>query len=150
MQYYVCGFPGGSDGEESACNAGDLSSGWKIPWRRAWQPSPVFLPGESPWTGGTWLADYSPWGHRVGHNQATKCAHTHKSTILQKNKLKKNNFLKKITKKTSIKVKVLGDDIPGKYWLKESYRSHENEIRWIFMSKNVARNKGDPYSSDKI
>ena len=22
----------------------------KIPWRRAWQPSPVFLPGESPWT----------------------------------------------------------------------------------------------------
>ena len=21
----------------------------KIPWRRAWQPSPVFLPGESPW-----------------------------------------------------------------------------------------------------
>ena len=22
----------------------------KIPWKRAWQPSPVFLPGESPWT----------------------------------------------------------------------------------------------------
>ena len=22
----------------------------KIPWRRAWQPIPVFLPGESPWT----------------------------------------------------------------------------------------------------
>ena len=22
----------------------------QIPWRRAWQPSPVFLPGESPWT----------------------------------------------------------------------------------------------------
>ena len=21
----------------------------KIPWRRKWQPSPVFLPGESPW-----------------------------------------------------------------------------------------------------
>ena len=20
---------------------------WKIPWRRAWQPTPVFLPGES-------------------------------------------------------------------------------------------------------
>ena len=27
----------------------------KIPWRRAWQPTPVFLPGESPWTG-TWHA----------------------------------------------------------------------------------------------
>ena len=22
----------------------------KIPWRRAWQPTPVFLPGDSPWT----------------------------------------------------------------------------------------------------
>jgi len=21
-----------------------------IPWKRAWQPTPVFLPGESPWT----------------------------------------------------------------------------------------------------
>ena len=27
------------------------SLGWgKIPWRRAWQPTPVFLLGESPWT----------------------------------------------------------------------------------------------------
>ena len=22
----------------------------KIPWRRVWQPTPAFLPGESPWT----------------------------------------------------------------------------------------------------
>ena len=22
----------------------------KIPWRREWQPTPLFLPGESPWT----------------------------------------------------------------------------------------------------
>ena len=22
----------------------------KIPWRRKWHPTPVFLPGESPWT----------------------------------------------------------------------------------------------------
>ena len=22
----------------------------KIPWRKIWQPTPVFLPGESPWT----------------------------------------------------------------------------------------------------
>ena len=31
----------------------------KIPWRRAWQPTPVFLPGEAPWTEG-----YSPWDHK--------------------------------------------------------------------------------------
>jgi len=45
---------GGSDGKESACNIGDLGSlsPWvgKSPWRRAWQPTPVLLPGESPWT----------------------------------------------------------------------------------------------------
>ena len=33
---------------------------WKIPWRRAWQPTPVFLPGES--HGQRSLVDYSPWG----------------------------------------------------------------------------------------
>ena len=36
-------------------NAGDremsvLSQVGKIPWKRAWKPTPVFLPGESPWT----------------------------------------------------------------------------------------------------
>ena len=37
-------------GKESTCNEGNVSSipGWgKIPWGRAWQPTPVFLPGES-------------------------------------------------------------------------------------------------------
>ena len=34
----------------------------KIPWRRAWQPTPVFLPGES--HGPRSLAGYSPWGHK--------------------------------------------------------------------------------------
>ena len=39
-----------------SANAGDIrdlglipGSG-RFPWRRAWQPTPVFLPGESPWT----------------------------------------------------------------------------------------------------
>ena len=32
------------------------SLGWVDPWRRAWQPTPVFLPGESPWTKGAWRA----------------------------------------------------------------------------------------------
>ena len=34
----------------------------KIPWRRKWQPTPVFLPGES--HGWRSLVDYSPWGHK--------------------------------------------------------------------------------------
>ena len=58
-------FPGGSGGKESTCNAGDLGSipeVEKIFWRRAWQPTPVFLPGGSPWTG-VWQG-YSPRGRK--------------------------------------------------------------------------------------
>ena len=42
------GFSGGSDGEESVCNVGDLGSipGLeRFPWIRAWPHTPVFLPG---------------------------------------------------------------------------------------------------------
>ena len=60
----ILGFPGGSDGKESSCNEGDQvrSLGRKIPWRRAWQPMPVFLPGES--HGQRSLVSYSPWGRK--------------------------------------------------------------------------------------
>ena len=49
------GFLGGTSGKESACQCmrhrRSRLDPWvgKIPWRRAWQPIPVFLPGESPW-----------------------------------------------------------------------------------------------------
>ena len=43
----------------------------KIPWRRKWQPTPVFLPGKS--HGQRNLAGYSPWGcKRVGQDWVTK------------------------------------------------------------------------------
>ena len=38
----------------------------KIPWRRAWKPTPVFLPGESPWTEEP-SGLQSMGSHRVGH-----------------------------------------------------------------------------------
>uniref|UniRef100_A0A8C2QV66 Small integral membrane protein 24 n=1 Tax=Capra hircus TaxID=9925 RepID=A0A8C2QV66_CAPHI len=53
-------FPGGSDSKESTCNAGRPGTDpWigKIPWRRAWQPPPVFWPQTE-----RSLAGYSPWG----------------------------------------------------------------------------------------
>ena len=34
----------------------------KIPWRRKWPPTPVFLLGES--NGWRSLVGYSPWGHK--------------------------------------------------------------------------------------
>ena len=43
----------------------------KIPWRRKWQPTPVFLPGKS--HGQRSLVGYSPWGHKkVGQDLMTK------------------------------------------------------------------------------
>ena len=34
----------------------------KIPWRRKWQPTPVFLPGE--FHGQRSLVGYTPWGRK--------------------------------------------------------------------------------------
>ena len=49
----------------------------KIPWRRAWQPTPLFLPGES--HGQRSLAGYSPWGHKeLDTSEWWTCIYTHK------------------------------------------------------------------------
>ena len=59
------GFPGGTSGKEPACQCRRHKRGGfdpcvgKIPWRRARQPTPVFLPGES--HGQRSLVGYSPW-----------------------------------------------------------------------------------------
>ena len=56
------------------------SSPWvgKIPWRRAWQPTLVFLPEES--HGQRRLAGYSTESQRVRHNWSN-VAHTHMRNI---------------------------------------------------------------------
>ena len=46
----------------------------KIPWRRAWQPTPVFSPGEPPWTKEPGRLQ-SMGLQRAGHNWVIK--HTH-------------------------------------------------------------------------
>ena len=45
----------------------------KIPWRRKWQPTPVFLPGESLWTEKTGGLQ-SMGSQRVGHDWASEHA----------------------------------------------------------------------------
>ena len=59
--------------------------GWgRFPGRRAWQTSPLFLPGES--HGQKSLAGYSPWG--LKESDMTKLTehhhHYHKTTLLIK------------------------------------------------------------------
>ena len=61
----ISGFPHSLVGKESACNAGGLGlipGLGRFPWRRKWQPTPVFLPGE--FHGQRSLAGYSPWGRK--------------------------------------------------------------------------------------
>ena len=61
---HILGFPDGTNGKELTCQCRRYQKHrfdpWvkKIPWRRAWQPTPGFLPGES--HGQRNLAGYSP------------------------------------------------------------------------------------------
>ena len=59
-------FPGGANGKEPAClcrrHKRHRFDPWVgIPWRRAWQPTPVFLARES--CRQRSLVGYSPWSH---------------------------------------------------------------------------------------
>ena len=66
------GFSGGTSGKEPTCQCRCKRrrfDPWvrKIPWRRAWPPTPVFLPGESHGRR-SWRATESMVWPRVGHN----------------------------------------------------------------------------------
>ena len=64
QQIVICGLPSGTSGKEPACQCRRYKKcaleSWvrKIPWRRVWQPTPVFLPGK--WHGQRSLAAYGP------------------------------------------------------------------------------------------
>ena len=75
------GFSGSSSGKEpdSQCRRHERLrfDPWvrKIPWRRAWQPTPVFLPEQS--HGQMSLAGCSSWCHtELDMIQVTACRHT--------------------------------------------------------------------------
>ena len=73
------GFSVGSVSKESAW----MQATWvwslvgNIPWRRKWQATPVFLPGE--FHGQRSLSDYSPWGCRESET-TERLTHTHTHT----------------------------------------------------------------------
>ena len=99
----IMGFPGGSDSKESTCDWTRRLrfNPWvgKISWRRTWQPTPVFLPGEFPWTeepgrlqctgsqrvGHNWVSKHSTAQH-IGHYKILSripCAVTNLNSILK-------------------------------------------------------------------
>ena len=74
------GFPGGTSGKEPSFNAGDagdmgsIPGSGTIPWRRAWQPTPVILLRKS--HGQSSLAGCGPWGREeLDTTEVTE--HTH-------------------------------------------------------------------------
>ena len=80
MAYHMMSFPGGTvvknpPAMQVRCKSHRFDP-WvgKIPWRRAWQPTPVFLPGES--HGQRSLVGYSAWSCKESDTtEATD--HTH-------------------------------------------------------------------------
>ena len=77
------GFPGGASGKEPACQCRRYKrrsfDPWvgKIPWRREWLPTPVFLPGES-----HGQRSYSPWGRKESDTAEQFSRHTRTTTLL--------------------------------------------------------------------
>ena len=51
-----------------------IPESWRAPWRRAWQPTSVFLPGE--FCGQRSLAGYNQWGHKES-DRTERHTHTH-------------------------------------------------------------------------
>ena len=73
---------GGASGKDPTCQCGRLKrlrfNPWvrKIPWRRTWQPTPVFLTRQSNGQGS--LMGYSPWGHKeLDTTEVTSHTRTH-------------------------------------------------------------------------
>ena len=69
-------FPGVSEVIASAWDVGDPGSipgSGRFPWKRKWQPTPVFLPEES--HGGRSLVGYSPQGRK--ESDTTERLHFH-------------------------------------------------------------------------
>ena len=69
----------------------------KIPWRRKWQPTPVFLPGES--HGGSSLVGYSPWGPK--ELDTTERLHSLTHTLYRKEGKMFDSFLLSTSKRMS-------------------------------------------------
>ena len=78
------GFPSGSDGRVRLQCRRPSFNPWvgEIPWRRAWQSTLVFLPGEphGQRSYGQQQMGYSPWGH-IESNTTEGLTHTHSSFV---------------------------------------------------------------------
>ena len=117
------GFPGGLAGVYLQCRRCKRCrfDPWvgKIPWRRAWQPTPVILPGESHGQGS--LTGYSPWSCKES-NITEVTEHPCKS---QKNLREFPDLCQGGSRKSWNK--------------KESSKIHVHKILHIYLRKKISR-----------
>ena len=79
--YNKMSFPGGTSGNESACQGRRCNccswAPWvgKIPWSRKWQLTLVFLPRK--FYGQKSLVGYSPWGYKESDTNKLLSTYTH-------------------------------------------------------------------------
>ena len=69
-------FPVVKNSPANSRDVGSIPGMGRFPWRRKWQPTPVFLPGKS--HGQRSLVDYSPWSCK--QSDTTKWLSTHSLT----------------------------------------------------------------------
>ena len=114
-----------------------ITIGYKTAWKRAWQPTPVFLPGEVHRQRS--LADYSPWGCKESDmTEATWHARetTDKGDIIRPSKHSSFNskeneeLLGKITGQTFL--------WKGSPWCTYSV-GQSQDLQWCDALKNFAR-----------
>ena len=83
LVYIIYGLPDGSDRKNLLAIQETWFNTWvgKIPWKREWQPTPIFLPGEC--YGQRSLAGYSPQGHiELDTTETTQHTHTYQLIYL--------------------------------------------------------------------
>ena len=83
----LVGFPGAASDKEPGCQCRRRKrlrfDPWvrKIPWRREWEPTPVFLPGDS--HGQRSLVNCRPWGRKeLDTTERLTHTHTHTQTVI--------------------------------------------------------------------
>ena len=121
--FHCVGFLGGTNGKEPACQCRRYKrwgfDPWvrKIPWRRAWQPIPVFLPGES--YGQRSLAGGNPWGCKES-DTTKQLTHTH--TIMFK------EGKETISKELNKRMRIMSQQIENNNKEIEIIKTHQIEI----------------------
>ena len=88
----------------------------KIPWRRKWQPTPVFLPGK--------FHGQSPWGRKASDRTGQLCTHT---TTLRAGKGKGEGISKWVAF-AHFKMFVLARYLPIRIWAEITMEKHTYSV----------------------